>query len=102
MPAGVALSSEGNELGSMGVAVGDYNASGRFSLFVTNFAEQEDSVYRNEPDHTFTDISFASKSEAKSVSCCPPVGIGGAGTLPCAPLEAALSRSLTQPRWNCT
>ena len=39
-PAGVAVSEDGAEQGSMGVAVGDYDNSGRFSLFVTNFAEE--------------------------------------------------------------
>ena len=67
MPAGVALNAEGNELGSMGVAVGDYNSSGRLSLFVTNFAEQEDSLYLSEPDHTFSDVSFTSKTANSSL-----------------------------------
>ena len=58
---GVAVSEDGAEQGSMGVAVGDYDHSGRFSLFVTNFAEEYNALYRNDGSH-FTDVSFRSKT----------------------------------------
>ncbi len=64
---GTALSQEGNEEGSMGVAVGDYNSSGKLSIFVTNFAEQSDDLYRHEPDDSFTEVSFASKTGESSL-----------------------------------
>ena len=73
-PQGVAVSEDGAEQGSMGVAIGDYNASGRFSLFITNFAEEYNALYRNDGDH-FTDVSFASKTAASSL---PYVGWGTA------------------------
>jgi hypothetical protein len=73
-PMGVAVSEDGAEQGSMGIAVGDYDRSGRFSLFVTNFAEEYDALYRNEGDH-FTDVSFRSKTAASSL---PFVGWGTA------------------------
>src|SRR6185295_16910721 len=57
------VSEDGGEQGSMGVAVGDYDNSGRFSLFVTNFAEEYDALYRNDGDH-FSDVSFSSKTAA--------------------------------------
>jgi len=60
---GVAVSEDGGEQGSMGVAVGDYDNSGRLGLFVTNFAEEYDALYHNEGDH-FGDVSFASKTAA--------------------------------------
>jgi hypothetical protein len=60
---GVAVSEDGGEQGSMGIAVGDYDNSGRLSLFVTNFAEEYDALYRNDGDH-FSDVSFASKTAA--------------------------------------
>ncbi len=60
-PMGVAVSEDGGEQGSMGVAVGDYTNSGRLSLFVTNFAEEYAALYRNDGDH-FTDVSFRSKT----------------------------------------
>ncbi len=58
--AGPALSAAGNEQGSMGVAVGDYKGDGRFSIFVTNFAEQGSELYHNEGNGSFNDVSFAS------------------------------------------
>ena len=73
-PMGVAVSEDGGEQGSMGVAVGDYDNSGRFSLFVTNFAEEYKPLYHNDGDH-FTDVSFRSKTAPSSL---PYVGWGTA------------------------
>jgi hypothetical protein len=73
-PMGVAVSEDGAEQGSMGVAVGDYDTSGRFSLWVTNFAEEYNALYHNEGDH-FADASFRSKTAAVSL---PFVGWGNA------------------------
>ena len=71
-PRGVAVSEDGSEQGSMGVALGDYNHSGRFSIFVTNFAEEYNALYRHDGGH-FTDVSFRSKTAASSL---PFVGWG--------------------------
>ena len=73
-PMGVAVSDDGAEQGSMGVAVGDYDNSGRFSVHVTNFAEEYNALYRNEGTH-FVDASFRSKTAAASL---PLVGWGNA------------------------
>jgi len=73
-PMAVAVSEDGGEQGSMGVAVGDYDNSGRFSLFVTNFAEEYNALYHNDGDH-FTDMSFRSKTAPSSL---PYVGWGTA------------------------
>jgi enediyne biosynthesis protein E4 len=73
-PLGVAVSEDGAEQGSMGVAVGDYDHSGRFSLFVTNFAEEYNALYHNDGDH-FSDVSFRSRTAASSL---PYVGWGDA------------------------
>ena len=73
-PLGVAVSEDGAEQGSMGVALGDYDHSGRFSLHVTNFAEEYNALYRSEGDH-FSDASFRSRSAAVSL---PYVGWGNA------------------------
>jgi hypothetical protein len=73
-PMGVAVSEDGAEQGGMGMAVGDYDNSGRFSLFKTNFAEEYNSLYHNEGEH-FTDLSFRSKTAAVSM---PFVGWGAA------------------------
>jgi len=73
-PAGVAVSEDGSEQGSMGVAVGDYENRGSFSLFVTNFSEEYNALYRDEGVH-FSDVSFRSKTAASSL---PFVGWGTA------------------------
>ncbi len=73
-PMGVAVSEDGGEQGGMGVAVGDYDNSGRFSLYKTNFAEEYNSVYHNDGDH-FSDVSFRSRTAASSL---PFVGWGTA------------------------
>jgi hypothetical protein len=53
---GADLSGDGQELGSMGVDLGDYLHSGRLSVFVTEFVDQSDTLYRNNGDG-FTDVS---------------------------------------------
>ena len=73
-PMGVAVSEDGAEQGSMGIALGDYDRSGRFSIHVTNFAEEYNALYRNGGDH-FTDASFRSRTAASSL---PYVGWGNA------------------------
>jgi hypothetical protein len=59
---GVALSDDGQELGSMGVDFGDYDHDGRLDIFVTNFTEQVDNLYRNLGTQSFTDVGWASKT----------------------------------------
>jgi len=71
---GVAVSEDGGEQGGMGVAVGDYDGSGRPSLLVTNFAEEYNAFYKNEGDY-FTDVSFRTQTGAASL---PYVGWGTA------------------------
>ena len=61
LESGTAVSGDGSEQGSMGVAVGDYLHSGRFAIFVTNFADEYNTLYRNDGDYNFTDVSFAAK-----------------------------------------
>jgi hypothetical protein len=73
-PIGVAVSEDGGEQGGMGLAVGDYDNSGRLSLFKTNFAEEYNSLFHNDGDH-FTDVSFRSQTAASSI---PFVGWGTA------------------------
>lgn len=58
---GTAVSGDGSEQGSMGVAVGDYLHTGRFSIFVTNFVDEYNALYRNDGDYNFSDVSFAAK-----------------------------------------
>jgi hypothetical protein len=73
LQAGVALSEDGKEQASMGVAVGDYDHRGGASIFVTNFSDEYNALYRHEKDFLFTDASFASQTAKASL---PLVGWG--------------------------
>ena len=61
LESGTAVSGDGSEQGSMGVAVGDYLHTGRFSIFVTNFVDEYNTLYRNDGNYNFTDVSFTAK-----------------------------------------
>ncbi|MGA3131285.1 MAG: CRTAC1 family protein [Terracidiphilus sp.] len=64
---GTALSKEGAEQASMGIAVGDYNHTGRPSLYVTNFEDENDDLYRNNGDWDFSEQSYESGLAAVSL-----------------------------------
>jgi hypothetical protein len=55
---GFALNEEGRAQASMGIALGDYNHSGRLGLFITTFSDDYKTLYRNDGDSSFTDVSF--------------------------------------------
>ncbi len=56
---GYALNENGRETASMGVAVGDYQNTGRPGMFNTTFSDDYDVLYRNDGDANFTDDSYA-------------------------------------------
>jgi hypothetical protein len=58
--AGVAVSQDGVEQANMGVALGDYQHTGRFSIAVTHFSDEYAALFRNDGDMNFTDVSYAS------------------------------------------
>ncbi len=62
--AGVAYSGEGVKQGCMGAAMGDYDGDGRTDILVTNFADEHNTLYRNDGDGFFTDRSFGSRLTA--------------------------------------
>jgi enediyne biosynthesis protein E4 len=64
---GTAVGNDGGEMAGMGLAVCDYNHSGRFSLYVTNFEEQSNSLYRNDDKLNFSEVSNAAKISAVTV-----------------------------------
>jgi enediyne biosynthesis protein E4 len=55
--AGVALDENGKALANMGLALGDYLHTGRFSIAITHFSEQYLELFRNDGDLSFTDVS---------------------------------------------
>jgi enediyne biosynthesis protein E4 len=64
--AGVAVSQDGVEQANMGVALGDYLHTGRFSIFISHFSDEYAVLYRNDGDMNFTDESYASGVAAKT------------------------------------
>jgi len=56
---GFAVSGEGRDQASMGIAVGDYNRDGRVDLYVTSFSDDYNTLYRNEDETGFFDVTYA-------------------------------------------
>ena len=71
--AGTAVNENGSEQGSMGVTAGDYDHDGRLDIFITNFADEYNTLYHNDAANSFTDLSYAAKVAAVSL---PHVGWG--------------------------
>jgi hypothetical protein len=59
LESGTAVSDDGSEQASMGIAIGDYNHTGRPSIYVTNFSDENDLLYRNEGEWNFKEVSYA-------------------------------------------
>jgi enediyne biosynthesis protein E4 len=57
---GVAVSQDGADQANMGVALGDYQHTGRPSIAVTHFSDEYTALFRNDGNMNFTDASFAS------------------------------------------
>src|SRR5258707_953808 len=57
--AGAAFNEDGKEQAGMGSTIGDYNGDGRLDIFKTNFSEDTATLYRNNGDGTFDDVTFA-------------------------------------------
>ena len=71
---GASHSEDGGAQSGMGTAVGDYDNDGDLDLYVTNFSDDYNTLYRNEGGY-FTDLSFAAGVAEPSM---PFVGWGTA------------------------
>jgi hypothetical protein len=71
--AGTAVNENGSEQGSMGVTAGDYDHDGRLDVFITNFADEYNTLYHNDAANSFTDVAYAAKVAPVSL---PHVGWG--------------------------
>ena len=59
VPAGVAFNEDGREQAGMGVTVADFDGDGRPDIFKTNFSDDTPTLYRNNGDGVFSDVTFA-------------------------------------------
>jgi hypothetical protein len=57
LQAGVSVNQDGFEQANMGVALGDYQHTGRSSIAITHFSEEYTALFRNDGDMNFTDVS---------------------------------------------
>src|SRR5262249_27494351 len=57
--AGAAFNEDGREQAGMGSTIGDYNGDGRLDIFKTNFSDDTATLYRNNGDGTFDDVTYA-------------------------------------------
>ncbi len=56
--AGAAYNEDGHEQAGMGVDTADFDGDGWLDLVKTNFADDTSTLYRNNGDGTFTDVTF--------------------------------------------
>lgn len=56
---GVAFNEDGREQAGMGSTSADYDGDGRLDLFKTNFSDDTSTLYRNNGDGTYSDMTFA-------------------------------------------
>ena len=54
---GFALNQDARETASMGLAVGDYRNNGRLDLYTTTFSDDYKTLYRNDGDGNFVDVT---------------------------------------------
>jgi enediyne biosynthesis protein E4 len=57
--AGVAFNEDGREQAGMGTTIADYNGDGRPDIFKTNFSDDTPTLYRNDGEGLFSDVTFA-------------------------------------------
>ena len=64
---GFALNGEGREQASMGIAVGDYNRDGKVDLFTTTFSDDYKTLFRNDGEASFSDVSYRAGLAAPTI-----------------------------------
>jgi enediyne biosynthesis protein E4 len=56
---GAAFNEDGREQAGMGSTIADFNGDGHLDIFKTNFSDDTSTLYRNNADGTFTDVTMA-------------------------------------------
>ena len=57
-PSGFAFNQYAKAQAGMGLAVGDYDNDGQVDFYVTNFSDDHNTLYKNEGDNFFLDVTF--------------------------------------------
>ncbi len=74
--AGVAGNANGEFEASMGAAAGDYDGDGDIDLIVTNYAGEQNTLYRNEGGGIFTDGTASAGLRNQRIFDCVGWGVG--------------------------
>jgi enediyne biosynthesis protein E4 len=72
---GVGLNEDGMEQAGMGVGIGDYNLDGHLDLYKTHFADDTNTLYRNDGKGYFDDVTLASRLGVETRFTCWGTGI---------------------------
>jgi len=67
LKAGTALDMNGDEQGSMGVDIADYNGDGLFDIIVLNYQKQSNALYQNMGNMIFKDVCMSAGIGADSL-----------------------------------
>jgi hypothetical protein len=60
LESGTAVNEDGSEQASMGIALGDYNHTGRPAIYLTEFTDEPNTLYLNDGNWNFRDVSYKS------------------------------------------
>ncbi len=67
MLSGVSLSPEGQEVGNMGVDMGDFDRDAKLDFAITDYADQPKGLYLNQGDRGFIDLTYSAKIAQSSL-----------------------------------
>jgi hypothetical protein len=67
MLSGVSLSPEGNEVGNMGVDMGDLDRDGRLDFAIMDYADQPKGLFLNQGQQGFTNITYSARIAQSSL-----------------------------------